>query len=135
MSHNTANTTANKEVGVQCTISAESYSFTLLILIIKMCGMLSVKDVSMVFETLLATPGMNDAVKISQKMTRKQILLLSKLVEVGLNNHQEEGKMSILSFADERTISELRAFSVELLKMAGLTEMNDRINTLLVKEK
>lgn len=97
--------------------------------------MLSAKDVSMVFETLLAMPGMNETVKISQKMTRKNILLLSKLVEAGLASYQDNERMSILSFADEAAINSLRLFSVELLKMAELTEMNERINALLLKEK
>lgn len=95
--------------------------------------MLSVKDVAVVYETLLASPGMSDMVKISLQIPRRQVLLLSKLIEVGLSVRGEDAKGSILNTADAATLEELSAFAGELLKKAGLTEMNEKINALLVK--
>lgn len=95
--------------------------------------MLSVKDVAVVYETLLASPGMNDMVKISVQIPRRQVLLLSKLIEVGLSVRGEDAKGSILNTADTATLEELSAFAGELLKKAGLTEMNEKINALLAK--
>ncbi|TXJ24905.1 MAG: hypothetical protein E6Q24_15265 [Chitinophagaceae bacterium] len=95
--------------------------------------MLSVKDVAIVYETLLATPGMNDTVKVSLHIPRKQVLLLSKLIEIGMEARSDEGKPTVLSAADAATLEELAALSGELLKKAGLTEMNEKINALLAK--
>jgi hypothetical protein len=38
-----------------------------------------------VYETLLCRPGMNEAVKIDVKVSRKSILLQSSVIENGLN--------------------------------------------------
>lgn len=95
--------------------------------------MLSAKDVTIVYETLLASPGMNDSVKISLRIPRKQVLLLSKLIEIGMDARSEEGKSSILSIADMATLEEVAGIAVELLKKAELMEMNDKINALLAK--
>lgn len=95
--------------------------------------MLSVKDVTIVYETLLASPGMNDTVKISLRIPRKQVLLLSKLIEIGMEARNEEGKASVLSIADANTMEEVAGLAVELLKKAELTEMNEKINALLAK--
>ncbi len=45
--------------------------------------MLSAKDVAMIYETLLSSPGMNDAVRIDVKLLRKNVLLLVKVIELG----------------------------------------------------
>ena len=37
-----------------------------------------------VYETLLCSPGMNEAVKIDVKMNRKAVLLLNSVIEGGL---------------------------------------------------
>lgn len=95
--------------------------------------MLSMKDVAVVYETLLASPGMNDTVKISLQIPRKQVLLLSKLIEVGLTVRGDDTKGGVLSIVDAATLEELSGFSGELLKKAGLTEMNEKINALLAK--
>lgn len=95
--------------------------------------MLSAKDVSVVYETLLASPGMNDTVKISLQIPRKQVLLLSKLIEVGIAARGDDTKGSVLTIVDTATLEELAGFSGELLKKAGLTEMNEKINVLLPK--
>ena len=47
--------------------------------------MLSTKDVAMIYETLLSSPGMNDAVRIDVKLPRKNVLLLTKVIELGLS--------------------------------------------------
>jgi hypothetical protein len=40
---------------------------------------------SKVYETLLCSPGMNEAVKVDVKVNRKMILLLSSVIENGLS--------------------------------------------------
>jgi hypothetical protein len=95
--------------------------------------MLSVKDLSIVYEALLAPPIMSDAVKITLHITRKQVLLLSKVIELGLSVHPENGQAGLLSVVDAATLAELQALSADMLKKAGLTEMNDKLNFLSTK--
>ncbi|MFY0256464.1 hypothetical protein ACDQ55_21220 [Chitinophaga sp. 30R24] len=94
--------------------------------------MLSTKDVAIVYETLLATPGMNDVVKISLHLPRKQILLLSKIIDVGIDSW-EDGKGGILSSIDQQTLESIQGISGELLKKSGLTELNEKISSLMTK--
>lgn len=78
-----------------------------------------------VFETILAIPGMNQVVKTDLRLTRKNILVLSKVIELGLS--QEETKDSILSMIPADVLQELREVPGELLKKADLTEMNEKL--------
>ena len=95
--------------------------------------MLSSKDVSIVYETLLTSPGMNDAVKIALSIPRKNVLLLSKLVEVGLSAKDQNGASGMLAAVDNESLEELKAVTTDLLKKAGLTEMYDKLNSWQAK--
>ncbi len=95
--------------------------------------MLSVKDVSIVYETLLSSPGMSEAVKITLHIPRKHVLLLSKIIEVGIAAKNENGQTGILNVMDETTTGELQGLSEDILRKAGLTEMNDKLNGLQTK--
>lgn len=95
--------------------------------------MLSVKDVSVVYETLLSSPGMSEAVKITLHIPRKQVLLLSKIFEVGITAKNENGQTGILNVMDDVTTGELQGLSGDILMKAGLTEMNEKLNGLLAK--
>jgi hypothetical protein len=91
--------------------------------------MLSAKDVVVVFETLLASPGMGDAVKVSVNQPRKLILLLVKVIDSGLKNRED----GLLAGMDESTADAIKSISDELLKKAGLTELNEKISLLTQK--
>ena len=95
--------------------------------------MLSVKDLSIVYEALLAPDTMSTAVKISLNITRKQALLLAKVIELGLSVQQEPGQAGILSVVDGSELIKLQGLSADLLKKAGLTEMMDKLNSLSIK--
>jgi hypothetical protein len=95
--------------------------------------MLSVKELSIVYEALLSPPIMSDAVKITLNITRKQALLLSKVIELGLSVQHENGQAGLLSVVDGATLEELQRLSADLLKKAGLTEMIEKLNALSVK--
>lgn len=94
--------------------------------------MLSTKDVAIVYETLLTSPGMNDAVKVSLSIQRKNVLLLAKLIEVGLTV-KDEGQSGLLYSVGSDTLADLKAISADLLQKAGLTEMYDKLNSLHTK--
>lgn len=91
--------------------------------------MLSAKDVAAVYETLLSSPGMNERVKITLQIPRKQVLLLSKIIEAGMNAKNDGEKDGLLS-VDNETIKELSGISADLLQKAELTELNERITAL-----
>lgn len=95
--------------------------------------MLSTKEVSIVYETLLTSPGMNDNVKIDFRIPRKNVLLLSKIIELGLSVKDENMQVGLLAVTDAETLADLRSVVVELLKKAGLTEMNDKLQALQPK--
>lgn len=91
--------------------------------------MLSKTDLTKVYETLLSIPGMNEVVKVDLKLPRKQVLLLSKVIERGLAENGEEKEPSILSLATPETREELRKIAEELLAKGGLTEMAEKLKS------
>ena len=94
--------------------------------------MLSSKDMSIVYETLLLSPGMSDTVKVVLNLSRKNVLLLAKVIELGLVNG-DGGEQTIMNVSGKETITELSALPNELLNKAGLQEMNGKLVTLLNK--
>lgn len=85
--------------------------------------------IAKVFETILSIPGMNDNVKIQLSIPRKNVLLLSKVIERGLASKDGLNDDNILGVAPKETLDELNAISDELLKKAGLIEMNEKLKT------
>lgn len=94
--------------------------------------MLSSKDVAVVYETLLSSPGMSDAVKIGFQIPRKNVLLLSRIIELGLSAKENE-QSGIIPIAEKETLSELEALKNEFLQKAGLTDMYNKLNALQSK--
>ena len=95
--------------------------------------MLSTKDIAIVYETLLISPGMNESVKVALNMPRKNILLLAKVIELGLANKEGGSEQTIVNIASKETLTELSALSDELLNKAGLQEMNSKLIALSAK--
>lgn len=91
--------------------------------------MLTTNDVAQVFDTILSSPGMNDAVKIDLRISRKNVLLLSYVIEQGLNE-KAEGKESLFASASGEAKEELRILAEDFLQRAGLSELNEKIKAL-----
>jgi hypothetical protein len=92
--------------------------------------MLAKTDVSKIYETVLSIPGMNDNVKISFSIPRKNVLLLSKVIEKGLTAKDTDDKsISMLDIVPKTSLQELQTLIVELLEKAGLTEMNRNLQS------
>ena len=90
--------------------------------------MLSKSDITRIYETVLTVPGMNEFVKVDLKMPRKNVLLLSKIIERGMGIETTEGKeTNILDIVPAETIEELKVVSLDLLQKAGLSEMNEKL--------
>ncbi len=90
---------------------------------------MSVKsDVAKVYDTVLSIPGMNDEVKVGLKISRKNLLLLNKVIERGIGGKGMEDKsVSILDSVPKETMEELLDIAGQLLSKAGLTEMNEKL--------
>jgi hypothetical protein len=85
--------------------------------------------IAKVFDTVLSIPGMNDHVKLQLSIPRKNVLLLSKVIERGLYAKDGSEETNILNIARKETLEELIEISNELLKKAGLIEMNEKLKT------
>ena len=92
--------------------------------------MSTTNTIAKVFETVLSVPGMNDNVKIQLSIPRKNVLLLSKVIERGLTGERSLNDDNILDIAAKETLEELNGIPDELLKKAGLIEMNEKLKTL-----
>lgn len=95
--------------------------------------MLSAKDVAIVYETILTSPGMNDTVKLDVRMPRKNVLLLTKIIELGIASKNDHDTGGFLQAAGGNALEELKTVSGELLQKAGLTEMHQKLNALQSK--
>ncbi|MEP7376796.1 MAG: hypothetical protein ABI675_25585 [Chitinophagaceae bacterium] len=90
--------------------------------------MLAKNDVALIYETVLSIPGMGEPVKVNLQTSRKNLLLLSKVIERGLNGKEVSEKgISILDIVSKETLLDLSAIAGELLTKAGLTEMNEKL--------
>ena len=93
--------------------------------------MLAKTDVNKIYDTLLSIPGMSDPVKITLNISRKNILLLSKVIERGLSGKDAEEKTHIiLDMVSKESLQELLLLSADLLDKVGLTEMNKKLQML-----
>lgn len=93
--------------------------------------MLAKTDVARIYETVLSIPGMNDHVKIALNIPRKNVLLLSKIIERGLSaKGADDQSNNVLDIVPPETLQELKALPADLLGKAGLTEMNQKLQSL-----
>lgn len=92
--------------------------------------MLGKSDVAKVFETVLSIPGMTDEVKVSFRTSRKNLLLLKKVIERGLHGKESDDKsVSMLEIVPKETLEELGEISNQLLTNSGLTEVNEKLKS------
>ncbi len=93
--------------------------------------MLAKTDVARIYETVLSIPGMSDQVKIAFNIPRKNVLLLSKVIERGLSLKDPDDKSNnVLDIVPKETLQELLLLSSDILNKAGLTEMNQKLQSL-----
>lgn len=90
---------------------------------------MTTNTIAKVFDTVLSIPGMNDNVKIQLSIPRKNVLLLSKVIERGLSVKDNAEESNILDITPQETLQELIEISNDLLKKAGLTDMNEKLKT------
>lgn len=91
--------------------------------------MLSTNEVAQVFDTILSSPGMNEAVKIDLRISRKNVLLLTHVIEQGLSE-KGEGKGGMFASAPEEARQELKDLASDFLNKAGLVELSEKLKAL-----
>lgn len=87
--------------------------------------MITANDAAKVFDTVLSIPGMNETVKIDLKISRKNVLLLSHVINDGLNIRQDSSVL--LESMSEEGKTELKSLSYECLQKAGLVELSEKL--------
>jgi hypothetical protein len=97
--------------------------------------MIAKTDLAKLYDTLLSIPGMNNKVKIDLKMSLRDALLLSKIIERGLSGKDmEDSSINILEFISLEMTNELLELPREILQKAGLVEMNERLKSFGVSK-
>jgi hypothetical protein len=92
--------------------------------------MANLMDASLVFDTLLCSPGMSENVKIDLRISRKTVLLLNRTVERGLRNGADDDGADLITTANKESLNELQAVMTECIQKAGLTELSEKITAL-----
>lgn len=90
--------------------------------------MITKDDVAKVFDTILSIPGMSETVKIDLKISRKNVLLLSHLITMGLDSKKEDSMLLESISLDSQ--QDLKKLSEECLIKAGLVELNEKLSVL-----
>ncbi|MUV04613.1 hypothetical protein GN157_12925 [Flavobacterium rakeshii] len=88
--------------------------------------MLTTNEVAQVFETILSSPGMNDAVRIDMRISRKNVLLLTHVIEQRLISKGETKDVLLASVSND-TRDELKGILVDFLEKAGLVELSEKL--------
>ena len=92
------------------------------------------KDVlGTVYETLLCSPGMNEAVKVDLKINRKTVLMLGSVIERGLNSKDGDGLPGLIDVIPKDVVEDLKTLAGDCLQKAGLTELSEKLKTLAGK--
>ena len=91
--------------------------------------MLTTDEVAKVYDTILSIPGMNEKVKIDLKITRKNALLLNRIIQRGLVSNPEEDS-DLLDSIPPEAFQELASLTEECLKKAGLIEFSEKLKML-----
>lgn len=92
--------------------------------------MLTTNEITQVYDTILSIPGMNDTVKIDLKISRKNVLLLTRVIERGLAIKQDDKSSNILDIVPKEIFQEITALADDCLKKAGLTDLSEKLKTL-----
>lgn len=92
--------------------------------------MLSAKEVILFYETLLANTWMEEMVKIDLRLSRKHVLALSRVIELGLApEHLASDGLLQATIKDSQDT--LLAIPGEIRNKGNLTEMSEKMNVLV----
>ena len=87
-------------------------------------------DRATIFETILSSPGMRETCKIVLNPSRQTILLLSRLIEQGMEKGEGREGDEMLSFLPPESAQELKVIMEEMLRKSGLIDFYARLKLL-----
>lgn len=91
---------------------------------------MNTSEVAKVYDTILSIPGMNENVKLNVHISRRNVLLLNRIIERGLTIKDNDKSGSLMDIFSKESLQELTAFSDECLKKAGLVDLNEKLKEL-----
>ncbi|MDE1193133.1 MAG: hypothetical protein PW786_13470 [Arachidicoccus sp.] len=81
--------------------------------------MLSEKEMSLLYETIMSAPGMSEMVKVDLKMPRKNVLLLAKVIEKGLQSKASDVD-GLVNAASDGSFEALQRVGTDLLNKSRI---------------
>ena len=90
----------------------------------------AVKGKSLVYETILSSPGMNEKCKISLTLTRQKVLVFCRLIEACLMNRDTAFEDDVLAALPGEDREEFRLLHEEILAKTNLTEFYKKLKLL-----
>lgn len=87
------------------------------------------KEKVKIYDAVLSSPGMDDVVKVTIQRSRKEVLILARILENGLNSNQENPD-SIISLVPKESLEGFRGVIEEILSKSGLTAFNEKLKQL-----
>ena len=83
-----------------------------------------------IYETVLSSPGMGEKCKIILQLSRQNILVLSRIIEGGLEADEKETKGDILMLLTREGIDEFRKVVDDILQKGELTNFYQNLKSL-----
>lgn len=93
---------------------------------------MTTNDVAKVYDTILSIPGMNETVKIDLRISRKNVLLLTHIIEKGLASKNDEKTPGLLSSVQPENLDDLKILADDCLQKAGLNDLFEKLKSLEV---
>lgn len=90
-------------------------------------------EVGKVLDTIMSIPSMNEMIKMDFKISRKNALLLSSVIERGLEGKNESSIGGIVENMLPEQLQELKDISKDCLSKAGLLEFSEHLKLLKAK--
>ena len=83
---------------------------------------MTTNEVARVYDTLMSAPGMNDAVRVDIRVSRKNLLLLNHVLAVAA----KEETSDLLKHVGSEHLEALKAVGQEFLQKGGLVDFNEK---------
>ncbi|SEI46134.1 hypothetical protein SAMN04487995_0922 [Dyadobacter koreensis] len=91
--------------------------------------MATTTDISLIYETLLCSPGMSEQIKVDLRVSRKSLLFLAACVENELSGKNDPG-LGLVGYFGEQTVKELEKLVSDSLSKADLSALNEKLKGL-----
>lgn len=87
-------------------------------------------ELKKIYEMMFVMPGMYDNIKVELRISRKHAFLLAKIIERGIDETNNETLNQLLEVFEKPALDEIRALPDEVMKKAGLTDLNEKLKAL-----